>query len=49
MLDNSRLLLALIVSTAFVGCTGGKLEQIEQGAENVERHSQTINDEAQAK
>lgn len=46
MLIQSRLLLALIVSTTFVGCTASKLEQIEHGAESVERHSKIIQDEA---
>jgi hypothetical protein len=45
MITRPALLLMLIVSVIFVGYGGAnKLEQIEQGARDVERHARTIQD-----
>ena len=40
----------LAVASVLTGCdANSKLQQIEQGTEDVQRHSQAIQDEAQAK
>ena len=47
MTNKAVMLMAFVVSATLSGCGGNsKLEQIEQGARDVERHAQTIEDEA---
>lgn len=50
MAATVRWLTILALACALTACgANGRLEQIEQGAEDVQQHSQAIQDEARAK